>query len=84
MVGRVLLPLALLITVHSRSLNENYPLHTSPTEQQHTLEEDTLQPAKKQSGPLKRSICICRHKLCPIGTRCAVTIIPGEEIGFFF
>ncbi|EYC08525.1 hypothetical protein Y032_0065g3595 [Ancylostoma ceylanicum] len=32
-------------------------------------------------GPTKRNPCVCRHKICPLGTLC--TLLPNED-GFRF
>ncbi|ETN81200.1 hypothetical protein NECAME_08680 [Necator americanus] len=70
MVGKVILFFALLSIGHSQIAHTDSWLSASN-------EEERLAPLffRKRSDPSKRSICWCRHKLCPLGTRCAVPLL---------
>ncbi|RCN49297.1 hypothetical protein ANCCAN_04547 [Ancylostoma caninum] len=80
MVGRAVLFSAFFVVLFLHTTHAD-DLSNCSSKDADKLGKRQLQNTAKPSGPTKRNPCVCRHKICPLGTLC--TLLPDED-GFRF
>ncbi|EYC08526.1 hypothetical protein Y032_0065g3595 [Ancylostoma ceylanicum] len=82
MVGRAALFSAFFIVLILQTTHADSLSNSSSSKDADKLEKrQQPQIIAKPPGPTKRNPCVCRHKICPLGTLC--TLLPNED-GFRF